>query len=42
MLDSRNMASDGGGYQSAPAASAPQPVAADPAPIDFPEDDIPF
>ena len=39
MLDSRNMASDGGGYQSAPAASAP---AADPAPIDFPEDDIPF
>ena len=42
MLDSRNMASDGGGYQSAPAASAPQPAAADPAPIDFPEDDIPF
>ena len=42
MLDSRNMASDGGGYQSAPAASAPAAVAADPAPIDFPEDDIPF
>jgi single-stranded DNA-binding protein len=43
MLDSRNMASDGGGYQSAPAASAPvAAAAADPAPIDFPEDDIPF
>ena len=43
MLDSRNMASDGGGYQSAPAARAPAAVAAaDPAPIDFPEDDIPF
>ena len=43
MLDSRNMASDGGGYQSAPAASAPAVgAAADPAPIDFPEDDIPF
>ena len=43
MLDSRNMVSDGGGYQSAPAASAPAAgAAADPAPIDFPEDDIPF
>ena len=47
MLDSRNMASDGVGYQSAPAASAPAAAAAaaaaaDPAPIDFPEDDIPF
>ena len=43
MLDSRNMASDGGGYQSASAASAPAAGAAvDPAPIDFPEDDIPF
>ena len=43
MLDSRNMASDGGGYQSAPATSAPAAAAAaDPAPIDFPEDDIPF
>ena len=42
MLDSRNMVSDGGDYQSAPAASASQPAAADPAPIDFPEDDIPF
>ena len=43
MLDSRNMASDGGGYQSAPAVSAPAAgAAADPAPIDFPEDDIPF
>jgi single-strand DNA-binding protein len=42
MLDSRNMGSDGGGYQSAPAASAPATAAVDPAPIDFPEDDIPF
>ena len=41
MLDSRNAASDSGGYQSAPAASAPA-AAAEPAPIDFPEDDIPF
>ena len=41
MLDSRNAASDGGGYQSAPASSAPA-AAAEPAPIDFPEDDIPF
>ena len=41
MLDSRNAASDGGCYQSAPAASAPA-AAAEPAPIDFPEDDIPF
>jgi single-strand DNA-binding protein len=41
MLDSRNAASDGGGYQSAPAPSAPA-AAAEPAPIDFPEDDIPF
>ncbi|CAI8442917.1 MAG: Uncharacterised protein [Halieaceae bacterium] len=41
MLDSRNMVSDGGGYQSPTAASAPA-AAADPAPIDFPEDDIPF
>ena len=44
MLDSRGSAGDGGGYQSAPAASsAPAAAAAaDPAPIDFPEDDIPF
>jgi single-stranded DNA-binding protein len=43
MLDSRGAAGDGGGYQSAPAASsAPAAAAADPAPIDFPEDDIPF
>ena len=43
MLDSRKMAPDGGGYQSAPVASAPAAgAAADPAPIDFPEDDIPF
>ena len=43
MLDSRNMAADGAGYQSASAASAPATAAvADPAPIDFPEDDIPF
>lgn len=41
MLDSRNAASDGGGYQSPPAPSAPA-AAAEPAPIDFPEDDIPF
>jgi single-strand DNA-binding protein len=43
MLDSRGAAGDAGGYQSAPAASsAPAAAAADPAPIDFPEDDIPF
>ena len=42
MLDSRNMGGDAGGYQSAPAASPSTPAATDPAPIDFPEDDIPF
>ena len=44
MLDSRGATQDGGGYQSAPAASspAPAPAAANPEPIDFPEDDIPF
>jgi single-strand DNA-binding protein len=40
MLDSRGAMQDGGGYQPAPAASAP--AASNPAPIDFPEDDIPF
>lgn len=45
MLDGRGSAGDGGGYQSASAASsapAGAAAAADPAPIDFPEDDIPF
>ena len=42
MLDSRGASQEGGGYQSAPAASAPAPAAANPEPIDFPEDDIPF
>ena len=44
MLDSRGATQDGGGYQSAPAASPPAPAAAaaNPEPIDFPEDDIPF
>ena len=42
MLDSRGATQDGGGYQSAPAASSPAPAAANPEPIDFHEDDIPF
>jgi single-strand DNA-binding protein len=42
MLDSRGATQDGGGYQSAPAPSSPAPAAANPEPIDFPEDDIPF
>lgn len=42
MLDSRGATQDGGGYQSGPAASSPAPAAANPEPIDFPEDDIPF
>ena len=42
MLDSRGATQDGGGYQSAPAASSPARAAANPEPIDFPEDDIPF
>jgi hypothetical protein len=34
---------DSGAYQPAPAAAAPAAAAAgNPAPIDFPEDDIPF
>jgi single-strand DNA-binding protein len=42
MLDSRGATQDGGGYQSAPAPSSPAPAAANPEPIEFPEDDIPF
>ncbi|MDA8619947.1 single-stranded DNA-binding protein [Luminiphilus sp.] len=44
MLDSRGGGmQDSGGYQPAPAAAAPAAAAAgNPAPIDFPEDDIPF
>jgi single-strand DNA-binding protein len=42
MLDSRGAMQDSGGFQGGPSASAPAPQAADPAPIDFPEDDIPF
>ena len=42
MLDSRGAMQDTGGFQGGPSASAPAPQAADPAPIDFPEDDIPF
>ena len=44
MLDSRGGGmQDSGGYQPAPAAAAPVAAAAgNPAPIDFPEDDIPF
>jgi single-strand DNA-binding protein len=44
MLDSRGGGmQDSGAYQPAPAAAAPAAAAAgNPAPIDFPEDDIPF
>ena len=44
MLDSRGGGmQDSGAYQPAPAAAAPATAAAgNPAPIDFPEDDIPF
>ena len=44
MLDSRGGGmQDSGVYQPAPAAAAPAAAAAgNPAPIDFPEDDIPF
>ena len=43
MLDSRGGMQDGGSYQPAPAAAAPASASAgNPAPIDFPEDDIPF
>ena len=44
MLDSRGGGmQDSGTYQPAPAAAAPATAAAgNPAPIDFPEDDIPF
>ena len=46
MLDSRGGGmQDSGAYQPAPAAAAPAPATAaagNPAPIDFPEDDIPF
>ena len=44
MLDSRGGSmQDSGAYQTAPAAAAPAAAAAgNPAPIDFPEDDIPF
>ena len=44
MLDSRGGSmQDSGAYQPAPAAAAPAAAAAgNPAPIDFPEDDIPF
>jgi single-strand DNA-binding protein len=42
MLDSRGGGmQDSGAYQPAPAAAAPA-AAGNPAPIDFPEDDIPF
>lgn len=44
MLDSRGTGmQDSGAYQPAPAAAVPAAAAAgNPAPIDFPEDDIPF
>ncbi|MEL0006298.1 MAG: single-stranded DNA-binding protein, partial [Luminiphilus sp.] len=43
MLDSRGGMQDGGSYQPAPAAVAPAAASGgSAAPIDFPEDDIPF